>query len=505
LPIVNRARLLAADGKSEALVGGKIVGSNASATNGFVDLASIAPAPGSGEWLELAIENAAPYRYVKYYGPTGSYGAIAELELYADDTRVTGAAFGNAGSRDDLGNVFHAALDGDPGTWFEGPLPGDNYVGLDLADGHVAAAPTFTPGGGTAAPGSGVTLTAEAGASVWYTTNGADPVSQGIPYTTPVALSAGRTLLKAVAARDCALTSEVAQAVYDVAGPSGTASSQGARPSSVQSSLHIGNSLTDTIVDHIETVAADAGIALDFNRYSIPGAGTWLYDTNPTGGFGVGDVQEALRTRPFDHVTMQPYPNSPCQAVPSSDGDDSDSGYLNMAWADARTQNADVQLWVYQQWPAPVDFFNCITGGRWTRADWQPPVPQTWEEAVATELSYQELVRGELVRLNPGSPPPYIVPGGLALVNLKRAIEAGEVPGMGDFFGGIFQANGTDIHLTSAGAYFITLVFHACMFQQSPEGLINDSQGELTSEQALTFQRLAWQTVTDYPLSGALR
>jgi hypothetical protein len=76
---------------------------------------------------------------------------------------------------------------------------------------------------------------------------------------------------------------------------------------------------------------------------------------------------------------------------------------------------------------------------------------------------------------------------------------------MNDFFGSIFQANGTDIHLTSAGAYFITLVFHACMFQQSPEGLVNDSRGELTSEQALIFQRLAWQTVTGYALSGVLR
>jgi chitobiase/beta-hexosaminidase-like protein len=497
LPVVTRARVLAAPGQGAALVGGKIVASNTSATNGFVDLASISTAPSEGTWLELSFDNTTPYRYVKYYGPTGSYGSLAELELYSAESRLTGAAFGSAGSRDASGNVFERALDGDPSTWFEGPQPSDEYVGLDLAAGHVTAAPAFSPGPANAAPGASVSLSAEAGASITYSTDGRDPRSDGLPYTGPISLPAGPTLLKAAATRQCALPSEVTQAVYGA-----VANAAPGQQSSVQSSMHIGNSLTDTIVDTLETLASDGGITLDFNRYTIPGAGTWLYDTNPTGGFGVANVQEALRTRPFDHISMQPYPNLPCQALPSSDGPDSDSGYLDEAWDDARTQNPNVQFWVYQQWPAPTDFDNCITGGTWTRADWQPPTPMTWEDAVANELSYQEVVRAELARLNPEAPPPYIVPGGLALVALKQAVEAGSVPGINDFFGRLFNANGTDIHLTGAGAYYISLVFYACMFQQNPEGLINDSEGELTSEQALVFQRLAWQTVTGYPLAG---
>jgi hypothetical protein len=311
-------------------------------------------------------------------------------------------------------------------------------------------------------------------------------------------------LIKAIAVGDCALPSPIAQSIYSTDAAPGDPTS---RPSAsgVQSSMHIGNSLTDTINDLLPTLAAEGGIALDYNRYTIPGAGTWLYDQQPTGGFGVENVQETLRTRSFDHLSMQPFPNLPCQPVASSDGNDSDSGYLDQAWSDAMTQNPNVQLWVYQQWPAPTDYVDCFTGGGWTRGDWQPDAPASWEDGVATQLTYQEAVRSALVTLHPTAPPPFIVPGGLALVTLKHAIEQGQVPGITDFFGTLFQAGGEDIHMTGAGAYLISLVFYSSMFQQSPEGLANESGGELTAEQAAIFQRIAWDTVVGYPLSGVDR
>jgi hypothetical protein len=504
LPQVDRARLLPASGRAADLVGGKIVGSLTSPTNGFVDLATISTAPAEGEWLDVPLESAAAYRYVKYYAPGGSYGAIADVELYVGDQRALGDGFGSAGSRDDAGTVFANALDGDASTWFEGPLPNDNYVGLDLGAGHELPVPTFSPAPGAVASGDVVTITAPEDASVWYTTDGSDPAVSGLPYTEAIALPTGSTLIKAIAVGDCALPSPIAQSIYSNGAASGDPSG---RPSAsgVQSSMHIGNSLTDTINDLLPTLAAEGGIALDYNRYTIPGAGTWLYDQQPTGGFGVENVQETLRSRSFDHLSMQPFPNLPCQPVASSDGTDSDSGYLDQAWSDAMTQNPNVQLWVYQQWPAPADYVDCFTGGGWTRGDWQPDGPTSWEDGVATHLTYQEVVRSALVTLHPTAPPPYIVPGGLALVTLKHAIEQGQVPGITDFFGTLFQAGGEDIHMTGAGAYLISLVFYSSMFQQSPEGLANDSGGELTAEQAAIFQRIAWDTVVGYPLSGVNR
>jgi hypothetical protein len=503
LPVVDGARLMAPSGQAAALVGGKIVGSTSSPTNGFVDLAEITQAPADGEWLELAFENETAYRYVKYYGPGGSHGLLAELELLSGDQRLEGAPFGSAGSLDDSGAVFENALDGDPSTFFQGPLPNDNYVGLDLGAGHELGAPAFSPPAGTAAAGDVISLSAAPDASVWYTVDGSDPATNGVPYAAPITLPPGTTLIKAVAVGHCALPSPVATATFSTGEPVG--SNPGGTPNPVQASMHIGNSLTDTINDLLPTLAADGGIALDYNRYTIPGAGTWLYDTNPTGGFGVADVQEALRTRSFDHLSMQPFPNQPCQPTASADGDDSDSGYLAQAWGDAMTQNPSVQLWVYQQWPAPADFVNCMSGGGWTRGDWAPPEPTSWESAIANELAYHEAVRNELIALYPDAPPPYIVPGGLALLALKEAVDAGEVPGMSDFFGTFFLDGGADIHLTAPGAYLISLVFYGSMFQTDPAGLGNDSGGVLSDEQAALFQRIAWDTVQSYPLSGVDR
>jgi Fn3 domain-containing protein len=510
LPVVDHVRLYPMPGHAADLLGGVIEGSRTSATNNFDELTVIDETPAEGAWLDITFDNDQAYRYVKYYGPPGSHGVVAEVELYAGNVRLTGKAFGSAGAGGSLQNGFAFALDGDVGTVFEGPLPSDNYVGLDLGADHALLPPVFSPKGGAVMLGATVSLSAEADTKLTYSTDGSDPKEDGIEYTGPIQLPAGTTLIKAAATRDCALDSEVTQAAFSVV--SGSGGGGGMMQSTTQSSIHIGNSLTDTIVGTLENLATSGGIALDFNRYTIPGAGTWLYETNPTGGFGVPNVKEALLTRPFDHISMQPFPNEPCQPLPSlptspgaDPGPDSDSGYLNQAWTDARTQNPNVQFWVYQQWPDPVDYVDCMTGGSYTRGDWQPEAPTSWEDAVATGLTYQEVVRGELARLNPDAPAPYIIPGGLGLVALKHAIEAGQVPGMDNFFGKIFQNDGTDIHMTNAGAYFVTMIFYTCMFQKDPAGLINDTAGELTDEQAAVFQALAWDTVTGYALSGMSR
>jgi hypothetical protein len=494
LPVIDRVRLYPAPGKAALLAQGRVEGSNTSAMNGFVELARVTTAAPEAQWLELGVSNPAAYRYVKWHGPSGSYGAIAEFELYAGAQRVSGLGFGTAGARAGADTTFARALDGDTQTFFEGPLADDQYVGLDLASAHVAASPTFSADAASSTSQT-VRITAATGAQVLYSTDGSDPRTAGKPYAGAITLGAGSTLLRAVATEPCKESSEISQALYPI----------GAQSRAAQSSMHVGNSLTDTVVPYLQTLAQSGGITLDFNRYTVPGAGTWEYVEMPTGGFGVPNIQEALRTRPFDHLSLQAYPNMPCQALPSADGTDSDSGYMNQMWSDARTQNPNVQLWVYHQWPTPHDYSNCLSGGGWTRGGWAPPAPMSWEEAVANELSYHETVRAELVRLNPTAPTPYIIPAGNALVLLKRQVEAGAVPGLSDFFTQIFLENGTDIHLTPIGAYYVTLVFYGCMFQKTPEGTVPDPSVGVSAQQASVLQRLSWQAVTAYPLSGVLR
>jgi len=493
LPVVDRARVLAPAGDPGAVVGGVIMGSNTSAMNDFVELASIDSAPADGEWLEITWQSTTAYRYVKYYAPPGSFGALAELELYSGERRLDGAGFGTAPAPER--GSFASALDGDLASTFRGALADDNYVGLDLAAEHQARSPGFAPQAGRYSAAQSVTLSADPGALVLYTTDGSDPRTNGTLYAGPIDVGDGSTLVRAVASRSCTFDSEVSQALFQV----------GDLPSGALSSMHIGNSLTDTIVDLLPELAQSGGITLDFNRYTIPGAGTWLYDESPSGGFGVDNVQSTLRTRAFDHLSLQPFPNQPCQPAPSADGSDSDAGYIGEAWADARAMNPDVQLWIYQQWPSPQAFDNCMSGGGWTRGDWQPPAPATWQDAVANELSYHEAVRAELVRENPDAAAPFIIPGGNALVLLKREIEAGNVPGLTSFFPEIFAAGGTDLHVSAKGAYLITAVFYAAMFQSEPPASALDERSGLSAEQAAIFRRVAWDAVTAYPLSGVTR
>ena len=87
---VNRVRFFPAPERGQAMVGGKITGSNLSQTEGFTVLAEIKAAPKRGEWGELKFENAAPFRWVRYEAPAGSRGNIAELEFYAGDVKLKG-------------------------------------------------------------------------------------------------------------------------------------------------------------------------------------------------------------------------------------------------------------------------------------------------------------------------------------------------------------------------------------------------------------------------------
>jgi hypothetical protein len=505
LRTVDRVRLVPRPGAAQAMVGGTIQGSNDSPTNGFVTLATLAVPPAEGQFTEVAVPGAAPYRYVKYYGPPGSYGQVAEVEFWSGGTRLEGEGFGTVGSRS--GNPWGNALDGDPATFYDGAGPSDSYVGIDLAAGHVAAAPTFSPPPGSYPAPRAVSLSsATPGAAIRYSRDGSDPVAAGIPYGGPVVVVAGQTTLRAAAVASCMLASPVAIGLYEI----------GSEGATSQSSIHVGNSLTDAIDGWLQPIAAAGGIALDYSRYTVPGIGTWVYQEQPTGGFGVENVQVSLRTRPFDHVSFQPFKNGPClptgHAAEASAQDRSDAVNIEEAWNDASARNAAVQMWVYQAWPeTPTHgFTGCITGGSYMRdpAIWNPAPPATWEDAVRNQVAYDEAVRAGLAAMHPERPPPYVIPTSLAFLALKRSVQAGTFPGLpaaeSAFWSTFFSDGGADDHPTAEGRYFVALVFYAAMFQRDPAGLPH-ANTSLSDAQAAALQAIAWQTVTGYAWSGVAR
>ncbi len=287
-----------------------------------------------------------------------------------------------------------------------------------------------------------------------------------------------------------------------------------------QASLHLGNSLTDSIDGYLPPIAAAGGFPLRFERYTVPGIGTWIYDEMPTGGSWTNhaagaDVQAFVRGTALDHLSMQPYPNMPCVPSGREAGtparNRSDAVNVEQVWNDQASRNPDVQLWLFAGWQgSPADsssWGSCITKGGWV-PEWSPPAPTTWEKAQLNQLGYVERVRAALVTKHPSRPPPFVVPAPRALTRLRAAVESGRFPGVAaDAFSSTFFLNGgvRDDHLTPVGRYYVALVFYACMFQADPRALPDTSLGTpaaVTPAQASALQQLAWDTVRSYPLSG---
>ena len=79
---------------------------------------------------------------------------------------------------------------------------------------QVTAAPTFSPAAGTYYEAQSVTLSAEDGASIYYTINGDEPTAQSTLYSTPIEV-AQTTTIKAIAVKD-GVSSAVASATYTI-------------------------------------------------------------------------------------------------------------------------------------------------------------------------------------------------------------------------------------------------------------------------------------------------
>lgn len=507
LPTIDRIQVLARSGHEAKLVGGRIVGSNESSMNGFEDIATIAAAPAVGEWAELTVSTPKSFRFVKYYAPPESYANVAEVKFFTGRTEVTGKGFGIAGSKDNSGNTFEKALDGDKDTFFEAPLPTDNYVGYDLGDEKQLSAPQVELSQMGDHQVAEISST-DPDAAFRFTLDGTDPKTGGQPYQGPVEIPAAGAILKVYATQECHFPSDVVTQQIPATPTQGQVTDPGSGPGApggvaLLKTLHIGNSLTDTIVGTFPDMVSSAKLNIDFHRFTIPGAGTrWIWE-NPTAGFGEKDLKATLQTLSLDHISFQPFPNMPCKPV----GDESDADYIGRFLSLTKTKNPKVQTWIYQQWPGPVnDLKNCTSFvPDWVNSTWRSPMePTTWEEASNNQLAYMEAVRSAVVELHRDLPAPLIVPGGKALVNLKKAVESGGIPDTSNFFPAFFDKNGTDIHLNSEGRYFISLVFFGCLYKTSPEGKVSHSGTTLSNTQAQALEQIAWETVRSYPLSGVV-
>ncbi|HEY5744121.1 MAG TPA: hypothetical protein VIS99_16470, partial [Terrimicrobiaceae bacterium] len=81
-------------------------------------------------WNEVAVD-LKDYKYLRYRGPTNSFGNVAEIEFYRDGVKLSGGSFGTLGSWENQGRTFDQALDGNLETFFDAPIATGAYVGIN--------------------------------------------------------------------------------------------------------------------------------------------------------------------------------------------------------------------------------------------------------------------------------------------------------------------------------------------------------------------------------------
>lgn len=102
-----------------------------------------------------------------------------------------------------------------------------------------------------------------------------------------------------------------------------------------------------------------------------------------------------------------------------------------------------------------------------------------------------------------GAEPVFIIPGHKMMARIFDDIQAGLVPGISN----ISQLFTDNVHVNELGAYAVTMLHYACIFNESPVGLPNDLQfGNVATFPSVAlatyFQNIVVDVVTSYPETG---
>jgi len=479
---VDRIRFVPAPDRGEGMVGGRVAGSNVSASEGFTVLAEIKTAPRAGEWNELSIGNKAPYRWVRYEAPAGSRGNLAELEFYAGAQRLRGTGFGSPGSFAPGGN-WKTVFDGKLETWFNSSNPDGQFVGVDLEEQASTARPVITPGGGDWDKPQLVTMkSATPGAVIRYTLDGTNPgAGTGKVFTESFTVEANATL--------------VATAFSDRLAPSppSTSTIWIGKQRAAMNSFHVGNSLTGN-ASRFKTFIRTAGGRDDFPAYLIGGSLTVkLWNESHGADRARWEETYGKAVHPLDYFTLQPRDFNLEQETENA------TRFLKLV----REKSPDVQPWLYAEW-VEMDRRRPSDRGEVPSFQMSKTFPAlTWQESMGAMLLYNEEVQHRIAAQHREGKPVRILPTALALGWARTLIDQGELPGVppgeAGFYGLLFE---DQVHVNPAGCYLVGLTWYAALYRESPENRLLPIGTSLSSEQARVLQRLAWEVVRNYPDCG---
>ena len=261
----------------------------------------------------------------------------------------------------------------------------------------------------------------------------------------------------------------------------------GVRKNGAHCHYHIGNSLTVLEDQYMQAIAQEAGFSDDVGAmWGVPGAPVrWLWPVT------IRDEQskprvDAVKLAPVDDLILQCFVQNADNSEPAPY-----IGFYDLF----KKSSPNIRLWIYGQW-------------------WGTSTPDVWEEQVIGLHRIYFETAANAQKMRPLNPPVAVIPGGYALINLKHAIEKGELPGIGKnaFFEAVFFDG---LHLSEIGRYFIGLVHYACIYDKSPVGLPSVKTfdngffgnnkdfkpteiGACKPEQIKILEQIAWDTVQSW-------
>jgi CubicO group peptidase (beta-lactamase class C family) len=500
-PACDRVRFYPAPDAEAALPGGRFEGSNTSRREGFELLTTIKETPAPKAWTELTFPNTKVFRWLRYVGPAGSHGRIAEVEFYAGDRKLSGK--GNAYGQvvRDASHSWQQAFDGKPDSWFESQDPDGAFVGIDLRDLATARYPQFTP----AAPPAPMPSAAPAlieydaplqvtiksttpGAVIRYTLDGTWPdLVRGIPQRIPINVNATQTV-QAVAYQEGRAASPPVATTYLIKGSA----------KSGFSTFHWGNSLTQT-TGQLSAFIRTAGFAHQSAIFARPGA--WTKELWETGLTQEKDRAMALWNTldHVDHVTVQPRDFNL----------DEEAGYDIHFFDMARQKSPGVQPWLYCEWTEmkrerPTDK-GLVPSSQMSRLF--PAL--TWEESMSAMMLYVEELQLKVCAKYKEGNRPRVLPSALMMGWMRNLIDHGQIPGIapGTFYQTLFN---DQVHPTGSpmvaenanGGYLVDLTWFSAFYGLSPEKRILPIATTYTPEANSIIQKLAWDVIRNYPDAG---
>lgn len=172
------------------------------------------------------------------------------------------------------------------------------------------------------------------------------------------------------------------------------------------------------------------------------------------------------------------------------------SYFVNNSWQNGNNGNgAPTMLWT--NWGGLDGSPYFLNNYNFTE---NPATFSGWRQQLdSMELGWQAMQDYANANRVSGCPHVYIIPGNRMMARLYDDIQQSLVPGINSI-NDIFTDG---VHLNNLGAYLVTLIHYACIFNKNPIGLSNNLDAiSVPAAFANYAQQMIWDVVTNYPRSG---